>query len=82
MLRVLWMLLFLLIWQLCQLIVGAVVVLQLLNRILYGQANTNLAIFAAELGQYLAQIVRFGCFSSDSKPWPFAAWPKAEGKSL
>ncbi|MCY1277231.1 hypothetical protein D9M68_306550 [compost metagenome] len=74
-LRVLWMLLFVLVWQVAELILGAVVVLQLIYRIVYGAPSGSLMGFGDSLSQYLAQIGRFGTFHSDEKPWPFADWP-------
>ena len=71
--RILWMLLFVLVWQVAELLLGAVVVIQLV----YGAPNGSLMAFGDSLSQYLAQIGRFGTFHSDEKPWPFADWPSA-----
>jgi hypothetical protein len=76
-LRILWMLLFLLVWQVAQLVLGAVVVLQLICRLVYAGPNPGLMVFGDSLSQYLAQIGRFGCFHTEHKPWPFADWPAA-----
>ena len=67
-LRVLWMIVFVLVWQVAQFILGAVVLVQLIYRLIYGAPS-------ASLSQFLAQIGRFGSFHSDQKPWPFADWP-------
>lgn len=74
-LRVLWMLLFVIVWQLAELVLGAVVLLQLGYRVFYGAPSASLLGFGDSLSQYLAQIGRFGTFNSDEKPWPFADWP-------
>ena len=74
-LRVLWMLLFLLVWQVAQTLLGALVLVQLVYRLVYGAPNASLMNFGDSLSQYLAQIGRFGTFHSDQKPWPFADWP-------
>ncbi|MDP3816717.1 DUF4389 domain-containing protein [Pseudomonas sp.] len=74
-LRILWMLLFAIVWQLAELLLGAVVLLQLGYRLFYGAPNAGLLGFGDSLSQYLAQIGRFGTFNSDEKPWPFADWP-------
>ena len=73
----LWMLLFVLVWQVAELLLGAVVVIQLVYRLIYGAPNGSLMAFGDSLSQYLAQIGRFGTFHSDEKPWPFADWPSA-----
>ncbi|KPA90889.1 hypothetical protein PF66_02959 [Pseudomonas asplenii] len=74
-LRVLWMLVFLLVWQVAQFLLGAVVLIQLAYRLFYGAPSGNLMNFGDSLSQFLAQIGRFGTFHSDQKPWPFADWP-------
>ena len=76
-LRVLWMLVFLLVWQVAQLVLGGVVLVQLIYRLAYGAPNGGLMSFGDSLSQYLAQIGRFGSFHSEQKPWPFADWPAA-----
>jgi len=74
-LRVVWMLVFLLVWQVAQFILGAVVLIQLGYRLFYGAPSGNLMSFGDSLSQFLAQIGRFGTFHSDQKPWSFADWP-------
>ncbi|MFR0675813.1 DUF4389 domain-containing protein [Enterobacterales bacterium AW_CKDN230030176-1A_HGKHYDSX7] len=74
-LRVLWMLLFLVVWQLAELLLAALVLAQLIYRLVYGAPNAGLMNLGDSLSQYLAQIGRFGMFQTDSKPWPFADWP-------
>ncbi len=53
----------------------AVVLLQLVLRLINGAPSRALMDFGDGLSQYLAQIGRFGSFHSDEKPWPFADWP-------
>ncbi|WP_405120940.1 DUF4389 domain-containing protein [Pseudomonas leptonychotis] len=74
-LRILWMVIFIIVWQLAEILLGAVVLLQLGYRLFYGAPNAGLLSFGDSLSQYLAQIGRFGTFNSDEKPWPFADWP-------
>lgn len=76
-LRVLWMLVFLLVWWVAEALLGGLILLQLIYRIFYGAPNGSLMNFGDSLSQFLAQIGRFGCFHSDQKPWPFADWPQA-----
>ena len=77
-LRILWMVIFAIVWQLAEILLGAVVLLQLGYRLFYGAPNAGLLGFGDSLSQYLAQIGRFGTFNSDDKPWPFADWPTAQ----
>ena len=74
-LRILWMVIFIIVWQLAEILLGAVVLLQLGYRLFYGAPNAGLLSFGDSLSQYLAQIGRFGTFNCDEKPWPFADWP-------
>ncbi len=57
--RILWMLLFVLVWQVAELLLGAVVVIQLVYRLIYGAPNGSLMAFGDSLSQYLAQIGSF-----------------------
>lgn len=74
-LRILWMVLFVVIWQLAELLLAGVVLVQLGYRLIYGAPSGSLMNFGDSLSQFLAQIGRFGTFHSDQKPWPFADWP-------
>ena len=74
-LRILWMVLFVLVWQLAELVLAGVVLVQLGYRLIYGAPSASLMNFGDSLSQFLAQIGRFGTFHSDQKPWPFADWP-------
>ena len=74
-LRILWMVIFAIVWQLAELVLAGVVVLQLGYRLFQGAPNGSLQSFGDSLSQYLQQIGRFGTFNSEEKPWPFADWP-------
>lgn len=74
-LRILWMLLFVVIWQLAEVLLAGVVLVQLGYRLINGAPSAGLMNLGDSLSQYLAQIGRFGTFHSDQKPWPFADWP-------
>lgn len=76
-LRLGWMLVFVLVWQVAQFLLGALVVVQLIYRMVYSAPNAALMNFGDSLSQYLAQIGRFGSFHTDQKPWPFTDWPVA-----
>lgn len=81
-LRVLWMLVFLVVWQLAELLLGGLVLVQLIYRLVYGAPSASLMNFGDSLSQYLAQIGRFGSFHSDQKPWPFADWPAPRARKV
>ncbi|WP_462383265.1 DUF4389 domain-containing protein [Pseudomonas sp. Marseille-QA0892] len=75
-LRIIWMLLFFLVWQAAELLLLGVALAQLVIRIIRGAPNLALMSFGGSLASYLAQIGRFGTFQTDDKPWPFADWPQ------
>ncbi|MBA1275148.1 DUF4389 domain-containing protein [Stutzerimonas azotifigens] len=74
-LRTVWMLLFFFVWQLAELLLLAVVVLQMLLRLINGAPHEGMLRFGDSLSQYVAQIGRFATFNTDRKPWPMSDWP-------
>jgi len=76
-LRILWMLVFVVVWQVAEIVLAVVVLVQLAYRLFYGTPSLSLMSFGDSLSQFLAQIGRFGTFHTDQKPWPFADWPAA-----
>jgi hypothetical protein len=76
-LRIFWMAVFALVWQAAEVVLAAVVVVQLIHRLAFKAPNRGLMAFGDSLSRYLAQIGRFGSFHTDAKPWPFADWPAA-----
>ncbi len=76
-LRVLWTLAFFVVWQLGELLLWLLVLVQLLHRLLRGQPHVGLMGFGDALSRYLAQIGRYASFHGEEKPWPFADWPAA-----
>jgi Flp pilus assembly protein TadB len=76
-LRALFMLLFVFIFNLAEVVLAAVVVFQLLVVIFTGQPNARLLRFGRDLGTFIYQIVRFLTYNSDEQPFPFGDWPEA-----
>ena len=74
-LRVVWMLIYFFVWQLAELVLLVVVVLQLVLRLIKGHADSSLQGFGDSLSQYIAQIGRFATFNTEQKPWPLSDWP-------
>lgn len=74
-LRAIWMLVLFFVWQLAEVVLLVVVILQLIMRAFDGQPNAALQGFGDSLSQYVAQIGRFGTFNTDQKPWPMSDWP-------
>lgn len=76
-LRVVYTLLLALAWQVTELLLIAVTLLQLGFRLFTGEARSRLTGFGNSLSQYAWQIGRFVTFASEQKPWPFMEWPDA-----
>ena len=77
MLRLFWMLLFVLAWGVAEALLLLLILAQLLLRLINGEPSRVLAQGGDCLSRYLAHIGRFACFHTESKPWPFADWPAA-----
>jgi hypothetical protein len=74
-LRGLFMVVFALVWQVAELVLLLVAVIQFGFRLFTGSANAELASFGQDLATYLYQIVLFLTFRSEDKPFPFSSWP-------
>lgn len=74
-LRSLFMILFLIVYRIVDIVVLLIAVCQWLFVLITGDANSSLTRFAAALGQYVAQIVEYLGHETDEKPFPFSDWP-------
>lgn len=77
-LRLVYTLLLALAWQITELLLVAIVLLQIGYRAFTGQADARLADFGRRLSAYAAQI---GCYvtgATEQKPWPFMEWPASQ----
>jgi hypothetical protein len=73
--RVIYMLLFAVVfWALCW-ILAATTVVQLIVRLLNGRLNPDLTRFGASLARYARQVIEFLTFVTELAPYPFTAWP-------
>jgi hypothetical protein len=73
--RVIYMLLFAVVfWVLCW-ILAATTLIQLMVRLLNGRANPDLLRFGASLARYARQVIEFLTFVTELAPYPFMAWP-------
>lgn len=73
--RLVFMVLFALIWHVLALVLMVFVVVQFLFRAVSGRLFENAVPFAQSMATYAYEIIRFLTFRSDALPWPFAAWP-------
>ena len=75
--RMVYMILFAVIFNLAELVIAAVVVVQFLFKLLTGSENARLSAFGGQLAAYVQQTVAFLTYDSEDKPYPFASWPAA-----
>ncbi len=78
--RALYMLLFVLLYGVAEIVLTAVVVLQFLLVLITGSKNPRLLRLGQSLSTYVYQILRFLTFNTGHHPYPFGAWPKGQPK--
>ena len=77
--RVLYMAIFVIIFNIVELLIAALVIFQLLVLLFTGDKNQRLLGFGAMLSQYAFKILRFLTFNSEEKPFPFSDWENDTG---
>ncbi len=75
-LRLLYMVLFVIIFQLVEGVVTIVWVIQFLWVIISGSRNENLLSLGSKLTAYARDILAFLTYCTSVKPFPFADWPE------
>ncbi len=73
--RGLFMLLFVAIYNIAAVLIGAVAILQFAWKLVAGAPNPRLLSFGEDLSRYFYQILRFLTFNTETKPFPFEDWP-------
>jgi hypothetical protein len=76
--RLLYMLLFVLIYNLAEIILFFVVLFQFVNTLISDEPNETLLDFGQRLATFIYQIVLFWTYRSEEKPFPFSPWPSGE----
>ena len=75
--RLVYMILFAVIFNVAELVAGVVVVVQFLFRLFTGEVSEPLQDFGHRLAIYFQEIVAFLTYHTERKPYPFAPWPAA-----
>ncbi len=73
--RLLYMILFSVIFQVVEFVLFIVVVTQFAFKLIAGKANGRLRTFGANLGVYVQEIIAFLTYYTEEMPYPFDAWP-------
>jgi hypothetical protein len=73
--RLIFMLLFAAVLQLASIVMWVLVITQFFFSLITGEDNRYLRRFGHSLSTYIYDVLKFLCYSSDEKPFPFADWP-------
>ena len=73
--RLLFMILFLAIWGVSEIVILAVMIVQFFIVLFSGGTNTRLADFGQSLATYTYQLVAYLTFVTERQPFPFDDWP-------
>lgn len=79
-LRGFYMLLFMVIYKVAEIVILALVIFQFLFALFTGHHNERLLKLGQNLSTFVYQIMLFLTFNSDYHPYPFGAWPKGAPK--
>ena len=77
-LRLLYMILFVVVFNIAEFVIGVIVVVQFLFKLLTGHALDRLGELGHSLASYVLEIIVFLTFASEDMPYPFGPWPSAE----
>ncbi|GMR08859.1 MAG: hypothetical protein BMS9Abin26_1868 [Gammaproteobacteria bacterium] len=77
-LRVLYMILFALIYWVVEFVIAAIVIFQFVAVLITRKPNDALLGLGQSMSSYVYQILRFLTYNSNRHPYPFAPWPKGE----
>ena len=76
--RVLFVVLFWIVFYVTQLVLAAVVVAQCAFTVFTGNANNHLLKFGDMLAKYVQDILRYVTFNTDERPFPFNEFPQSD----
>ncbi|MDH5230438.1 MAG: DUF4389 domain-containing protein [Gammaproteobacteria bacterium] len=74
--RGLYMLLFIFIYAIAEVVLGAVVFIQFGFTIFTNKTNQALKDFGAQLSVFIYDIFRYLTYNTEDKPFPFKSWPE------
>lgn len=78
--RGLFMLLFVVIYSIAEIVVALVAVFQFFCVLITGERNAQVLDLGRSLSVYIYEILRFETFDTERLPFPFEAWPRPGGK--
>jgi hypothetical protein len=79
--KLLYLILFYLVFRITDLILLAVMLIQMVLTLVSGEPSNSVKVFGKSLGIYLQQISEFLSYASEEKPFPFSDWPEVRSTS-
>ncbi len=76
--RLLYMILFVIIFNIAEFVISVVVVVQFLSKLFTGRAVSRLQSLGRSLANYVYEVVAFLTLYTDDIPYPFSPWPKGQ----
>ncbi len=76
--RLIYMIVMAIAWNIAEIIFWAVTVLQFLIKLITGATNPYLRRFGRQLAAFFQQTARFETFDTETVPFPFSAWPSGD----
>lgn len=80
--RGLYMLLFTVFYQIAEILLFVMVLIQFVIKLLTGDTNQRLRQLGQSLATYIYQIVQFLSFNSEMHPYPFGEWPMVKDTDI
>jgi len=77
-LRIIFMLFFVVAYQVAELLLGLSILLQVVFIAVTGDKNLFLQQTGASLSRYAYQVYRYLTYNREEKPFPFTVWPEGE----
>lgn len=79
--RLLYMILFVIAFNIAEIVIAFIVLIQFLFRLFSGRPLDQLVVLGDALSSYIGEIVRFLTYRSEDMPYPFGKWPKGTSGS-
>ena len=76
--RILFTVMFWIIFYVSQLVIAAVVIAQCLFLLIGGKPNQRLLAFGENLSRYMHDVLKFLTFNTEQRPFPFSDFPKSD----
>jgi hypothetical protein len=74
-LRLVFIILFAILFNLAEVVLTAVVVVQFLSTLVRGKPVSQITVFGQNLSTFVYEMLLFLTFRTDDMPWPISAWP-------